>query len=122
LVVDDDQIFCNLVATTLMNNGYQTRTAFTGEDGLIMYERDKPDLILLDVAMPGINGFEVATAIRDREQDTDNHTRIVIMSAHASSFAVSVSFHTGITSYLTKPVLPRDVLAQVRNILPLEVG
>ena len=105
-----------------MNNGYQTRTAFTGEDGLIMYERDKPDLILLDVAMPGINGFEVATAIRDREQDTDNHTRIVIMSAHASSFAVSVSFHTGITSYLTKPVLPRDVLAQVRNILPLEVG
>ena len=120
LVVDDDRIFCNLVAETLKRDGYETLRAFTGEEGLNAYERDKPDLILLDVAMPGISGFEVATTIRDREQYVDRHTLIVIMSAHASSYTVSVSFHMGISSYLTKPVLPHDVLAQVRNLLPLE--
>ena len=121
LVVDDDRVFCRLIAETLSSSGYDTQMAFSGEDGLVAYEHYKPTLILLDVAMPGISGFEVATTIRDREQDSDQRTLIVIMSAHASSFAVSVSFHTGISGYLTKPILPRDVLSQVRNILPLEV-
>jgi DNA-binding response OmpR family regulator len=120
LIVDDDRIFCTLIAQTLKSNGYEALQAFTGEDGLNVYEREKPDLILLDVAMPGISGFEVATTIRNREQDVDHHTPIVIMTAHASSYTVSVSFHMGISSYLTKPVLPHDVLAQVRNLLPLE--
>ena len=120
LIVDDDHIFCRLIAETLSSSGYKTQMAFTGEDGLVAYERYKPNLILLDVAMPGISGFEVATTIRDRDQESEQRTLIVIMSAHASSFSVSVSFHTGISGYLTKPILPRDVLSQVRNVLPLE--
>lgn len=119
LVVDDDHGFCNLIAETLRTEGYDTQQVYTGEDALIAYERDRPTLILLDVAMPGISGFEVATSIRDQEQDTENKTLIVIMSAHASTFAVSVRFHTGISHYLTKPISPRDVVTQVRNLVPL---
>ena len=116
-VVDDDQKFCTIIADALRKDGYHTTTAFTGEQALAIYDRDPPDLILLDVAMPGINGFEVAASIREREASAERRTIIVIMTAHARSFSVSVGFHSGIDSYLIKPLMPQDVLAHVRQAL-----
>lgn len=116
-VVDDDQKFCTMIADALRKDGYDTTTAFTGEEALAIYDRDRPDLILLDVAMPGLNGFEVASTIRERETGAERRTIIVIMTAHARSFSVSVGFHSGIDSYLIKPLMPQDVLAHVHQAL-----
>ena len=116
-VVDDDEKFCTMIADALRKDGYHTTTAFTGEQALAVYDRELPDLILLDVAMPGINGFEVAASIRERETSAERRTIIVIMTAHARSFSVSVGFHSGIDSYLIKPLMPQDVVAHVRQAL-----
>ncbi len=124
LIVDDDALLCRMLTKTLQESGFEASFALTGEAGLEHYQRELPDLILLDVAMPGISGFDVAATIRELEQGTDRHTLIVILTAHARIFAVSVEFHAGIDSYLTKPVLPPDVVAHVQNLLagnvPLE--
>ncbi|MHB8626902.1 MAG: response regulator transcription factor [Aggregatilineales bacterium] len=116
-VVDDDHKFCTMIADTLREDGYHTTTAFTGEEALAIYDLEPPDLILLDVAMPGINGFEVAATIRERETSAEHRAIIVIMTAHARSFSVSVGFHSGIDSYLIKPLTPQDVVAYVHQVL-----
>ena len=121
-VVDDDRKFCTLIAEALREEGYPTTAAFTGEEALSIYDRDQPDLVLLDIAMPGINGFEVAAGIRAREANTEHHTMIVIMTAHARSFSVSVGFHSGIDDYLIKPLTPQDVVARAHQILDSETG
>ncbi len=115
LVVDDDQIFCKLIANTLMDAGYETQTAFNGGAALDAYKKGQPDLILLDLAMPDKNGFEVASEIRKQEAP-GKHTLIVIMTAYARSFTVSVEFEAGIDSYLTKPILPDDVVAHIATL------
>lgn len=117
LIIDDEVPFCKLMAGALHQSGLEALTAFSGESGLEVYRREQPDLILLDLAMPGISGFDVAAAIRADEKRTQQHTLIVLLTAHANSFTVSVEFHTGIDSYLTKPALPQDVVAHVQNLL-----
>jgi CheY-like chemotaxis protein len=116
-VVDDDQAFCKMIVSVLRDDGYDAQSAYTGEAALTMYHAQPPDLILLDVAMPGISGFEVAAAIREDEQASGQHTKIVIMSALAGTFTVSVDFNAGIDSYLTKPLMPEEVLAHVEQLL-----
>ncbi len=116
-VVDDDQIFCKMIVTVLRDDGYDAQSAYTGESALTMYRAGPPDLILLDIAMPGISGFDVAASIREMERSSGTHTPIVIMSAQARSFAVSVDFNAGIDSYLTKPLLPEEVVACVDQML-----
>ncbi len=119
-VVDDDLEFCTLIANILQEDGYEAKALLSGEEALAAYRQMAPDLMLLDIAMPGLNGFEVAAAIRDAEQNTDRRTLIVIMTAHSRSYSVSLNFHTGIQSYLLKPITAPEVLTQVHQLLPKE--
>lgn len=119
-VVDDDRKFCTIIADALRADGYRTTVAFTGEEALAIYDRDPPDLILLDLAMPGINGFEVTATVRAREISNEHHTIIIIMTAHARSFSVSVGFHSGIDDYLIKPLTAQTVVAYVHQVLGSE--
>ncbi len=116
-VVDDDLPFCKLIAVALREDGFNATAIFTGEDALTLYDQQPPDLMLLDVAMPGLSGFDVTSTVRERDKIAGRHTLIIIMTAHARSFAVSVGFNANIDSYLTKPVLPFDVLAHVHTLL-----
>lgn len=116
LVVDDDSVMCKMMATALENGGYHTMMAASGEDCLALYEVWKPDLILLDVAMPGKNGLEVAAEIRKGEPP-GTHTPIIIITAFGSTFLVSVDLQLGVDSYLTKPILPEELVDQVRTVL-----
>ncbi len=117
LVIDDDPVLRKLLDQVLHEAGFEVLSAATGEGGLELYQLERPDLVLLDVAMPGMSGFDVAAAIRETEQQSEQHTLIVIMTAHARNFTVSVDFQTGIDSYLTKPLLPPDVVTHVQNLL-----
>jgi CheY-like chemotaxis protein len=116
LVVDDDQPLCQMAALALQEGGYQTFTAFTGDDGLKIYQAELPDVVVLDVAMPGMNGFEVVSAIRKMEPP-GKHTIIVIMTAYARSYFVADEFEAGIDSYLTKPILPLDLIAHISSLI-----
>jgi CheY-like chemotaxis protein len=116
LIVDDDKTFCKVLALKFQENGFQTYMAFDGESSLKLFKEKHPPLVLLDIAMPGMNGFEVAEAIRASETP-DKHTTIIIMTAHARSFFVSKEFESQIDSYLTKPITPEDVFNHVNSLM-----
>lgn len=116
LIIDDDKDQCNAMSAVLNQFGYETRIANSGEDGLAQYVAETPDLILLDVAMPGMNGFEVAAEIRRLEGEARS-TVIVIVTAFSSSFYVSSSVQNDIDSHLTKPVNPEALVDHVRLML-----
>ena len=116
LVIDDDKSFCHLVADAFQEHGFHPYTAADGQSGLSLFKEKRPPVVLLDVAMPGLNGFQVAAEIR-RTETAGEHTLIVIMTAHARSFFVSQDFESGIDSYLTKPMLPDDIVEQVTNLI-----
>jgi CheY-like chemotaxis protein len=116
LVVDDDQPLCKMAALALQEGGYRTFMAFTGSDALKTYKAELPDVVVLDIAMPGMNGFEVVSEIRKMEPP-GKHTIIVIMTAYARSYFVADEFEAGIDSYLTKPILPLDLIAHVSSLI-----
>jgi CheY-like chemotaxis protein len=116
LIIDDDKDQCNAMSAVLKHFGYEVRIANSGADGLAQYQAKAPDLILLDVAMPGMNGFEVAAEIRRLEGEA-RRTVIIIVTAFSSSFYVSSSVQNDIDSHLTKPVNPEALVDHVRLML-----
>jgi two-component system, OmpR family, response regulator MtrA len=121
LVIDDDFNLAEMVQHALESEGYIADVAHDGRSGLDLYRSNNPNLILLDIAMPGMNGFEVASEIRRVEKGQKHHTPIIILTAYAQSFFVSVGFETQIDGYLTKPIMPKDLIAQIEQFLPDQV-
>ncbi len=115
LVVDDDKALCKMMSRALESSGYRTLMAYSGEEGLDTFRNEKPDMILLDFAMPGMNGFEVVKEIR-RTESPKGRTIIVIVTAYSQTFLVSVDFQVEVDSYLTKPVILSDLLTHVSDL------
>ena len=115
LIVDDDKNFCRLVQMAFQANGFEAFSALDGESGLALFKEKQPPIVLLDLAMPGLNGFQVTEKIREIEPE-GTHTTVVIMTAHARNFFVSKELESDIDSYLTKPILPDDIVAQVLEL------
>ena len=116
LIVDDDKLFCRLISLAFQDEGFQTYVAYHGDAALKIFGAKHPPIILLDVAMPGMDGFQVAEEIRNMEPP-DTHTMIVIMTAVSRSFLVSKEFELGIDSYLSKPILSTDVVAHILSLM-----
>ena len=116
LIVDDDKQFCQLLAPAFEAAGYKTAWTLDGQAALDLFKKRNPPIVLLDVAMPGLNGFQVAEQIRKLEPK-DTHTLIVIMTAHTRSFTITQEFEIGIDSYLSKPMLPDDIVAHVSSLI-----
>ncbi len=115
LVVDDDVALCKLMASVLESAGYKTATAFSGEGALELFRAEHPDLILLDFAMPGMNGFEVVDAVR-RLESPDQRAIIVFITAYSQAYLVSVDFHVGVDGCLTKPIAPADLVSHIDDL------
>ena len=117
LVVDDDELICGLVKKYLEIGGYQVITAFNGPSAIAKYEVEKPDLVVLDVAMPEVTGLDVAKNIREIQQrDQRPHTPIILLTAYARSFFVSIG-DVRVDSYLTKPVVLEQLLENVKRFI-----
>jgi two-component system response regulator MtrA len=116
LIVEDDPAVAEMVEKVLLGMGIKVFVAENGSDAIKSFETNRPDLVLLDIALPDINGFEVAKKIRQTES-TDHHTHITIMTAYAQSFFVSMGFEAGIDGYLNKPILPQDIINQVESLI-----
>jgi CheY-like chemotaxis protein len=116
LVVEDDPINQMILTDFLAANGYQTVAASTGPEGIERYDRDLPDLCLVDIQLPRKNGFELVREIRSRGKTTP----VLLMSAvynEPDQSSRTIQLGTLADGYLTKPFDLVQLLAQVRQLL-----
>ena len=105
LIVDDEPILAKNIATYLSRNGYETRTVTSGESCLSELDSFKPDVILMDYQMPGINGIEVLKQIRSR----DSRIPVIMMTGHGNVPVAVDAMKSGAFDYLSKPLVLREV-------------
>ncbi len=109
LVVDDDPVLSELVAYILQSEGYEAIIANDGEAGLRKFLADEPDLVMLDVTMPEIDGFEVCRRIR-----AVSSAPIIMLTAQGSEDAIVRGLDLGADDYVTKPFQLKPLMARVR--------
>lgn len=112
LVVDDEQHIIDLVRLYLEREGYDIEEAATGNEALVKQKSGSPDLILLDLMLPDIDGYEVCRQIRTR-----SNVPILMLTARKEDIDKIVGLELGADDYLTKPFNPRELVARVRAIL-----
>jgi two-component system alkaline phosphatase synthesis response regulator PhoP len=117
LVVDDETKIVRLVRSYLEQAGYAVVEAGDGQTALIQARREKPDLVVLDLGLPGIDGIEVARVLR-REGDTP----IIMLTARIEDTDKIVGLELGADDYVTKPFNPRELVARVRAVLRRSSG
>ena len=120
LLVEDDANLCYIVQAGLQDiiGGYEVITAGNGKEGLQAWEEHKPDIILSDIDMPEMNGFEMVRRIRE----TDGDTPILFASALTSPKDVKHGFELGVNNYVKKPFVPEEIDAHIRAILKMKEG
>ncbi|MEJ2737511.1 MAG: response regulator transcription factor, partial [Anaerolineae bacterium] len=112
LVVDDEQSILDLVTAYLRREGYEVQTAVDGHGGLQAARAFKPDLIVLDIMLPGMDGLEVLAHLR-RESDV----YVIMLTARSEEIDKIVGLSVGADDYLTKPFSPRELVARVKAAL-----
>jgi len=117
LIVDDEARFACMLADVLDDAGYETHTIDNGRDALEAIRRDPPDLMLLDVNMPYLDGYEVASRIK--ADPATAAIPIIMLSAQEGRGARVIGLESGAEEYLTKPVDRAELLARVHNLLLL---
>ena len=118
LVVDDEKNIVDIVKYNLEKEGYKVLTAYNGQEGLDMALAENPELILLDIMMPKMDGFEVCKKIREKMQ-----TPIIMLTARAEEIDKVLGFELGADDYVTKPFSVRELMARVKaNLRKKEVS
>jgi two-component system response regulator ResD len=118
LIIDDDDMVRSLMRFYLERGNYKVVLAADGRTGIELYQKYNPDLVILDIAMPSMSGFEVATSIRAiQREENRRHTPIILLTAYARSFFMSAGSTSGIDSYMTKPISPEQLLSHVDRFL-----
>ena len=112
LIIEDDIDLSNVMRDFLSNDGYQIKQAFSGNEGLKMLQKLEPDLIILDIMLPGIDGIEVCKKIRE-----DRYVPIIIISAKKSDYDKVLALGVGADDYLTKPFSQIELVARVKSHL-----
>ena len=115
LVIDDEADLVELVKYNLEKEGYHVLTAGTGTEGLRMALWDTPDVIVLDLMMPGLDGLEVCRQLR-RDNRTKN-VGLIMLTAKTDEADRVVGLELGADDYMTKPFSPRELVARVRALL-----
>ncbi|MDX1412565.1 MAG: response regulator [Candidatus Promineifilaceae bacterium] len=115
LVVDDEVAIRTMLRLTLVRAGYEVTEAENGEDALQKVSEDAPRLVLLDVMMPGMDGFAVCEQLRSDPQTAD--IPVIIFSAKTDARSKREGKRVGATKYLTKPLTPEQLLFHVEDVL-----
>lgn len=121
LVVDDDTIMCNAMRRTLEHAGYTVSVAHDGEDALQQMQTYRPDLVLLDVNMPRMDGFEVLRRIRS-DPELAAIFVVIVSSARTDTESQVHGLETGADGYLTRPISNRELIARVQAMLRIEAA
>jgi len=120
LLVDDSNTILMMEKFILRNQAYEIIVASDGEEGVRKAEEHLPDLILLDVIMPKMGGFEACRRIR--ANDTTSATPIIMVTTRGEASNVETGWTAGCSDYITKPINSIELLAKVRNFLGEEVA
>lgn len=112
MMIDDDEKLVRLMREYLEPNGFDVHAAHEGHDGLVMLRRLGPDLVILDVMLPGLDGFEVLGRIR-----VSSKVPVLMLTAKGEDTDRIVGLELGADDYLAKPFNPRELLARIRAII-----
>ena len=115
LLVDDERDILDFISYNLINHGYTVKTANNGEQGIIIAEEFQPDLILLDLMMPEMDGIETCEKIR--EISTLNSIVIAFLTARGEDYSQIAGFNAGADDYILKPIKPKVLLSRVKALL-----
>lgn len=110
LIVDDEEDIANSIQYVLRQEGFQTSIAHDGSKAMELITSEKPDLIILDLMMPGLDGYEVCRRMRN----FDAKTPILMLTARTSEIDTVVGLELGANDYITKPVRLRELVARVK--------
>lgn len=114
LVVDDERHIVRLVEVNLTRAGYDVVTAYDGVEALEQFTKEKPDMLVLDVMMPRMDGFEVLKKLQS--DPASQGVPIIMLTAKAQDADIFRGWSSGVSSYLTKPFNPRELLTFVERI------
>lgn len=113
LLVEDDKKISELVKQSLVNEGYFVDQSFDGESGYYKIIEDQPDLVILDIMMPKMNGYKVCAKVREIGVTTP----IIMLTAKSGEYDVEEGLDTGANDYLRKPFSTVELLARIRKLL-----
>jgi CheY-like chemotaxis protein/MinD-like ATPase involved in chromosome partitioning or flagellar assembly len=120
LVIEDDPIATRLIEYVLKQRGYLVLTAPNGLEGLQIAQKEEPDLIVLNVMLPGIDGFEVCHRLRAEPQTAQS--LILMFSGRAQQIDIANGLNMGADDYLTKPAAPSEIVSRVESLLTRKAG
>jgi DNA-binding response OmpR family regulator len=112
MVVDDEKRLVSLVESYLTQEGFRVVSAYNGREALTVARREKPDLIVLDVMMPEMDGYEFM-----RRHRAEGNTPIILLTARVDDEEKVIGLEVGADDYMTKPFRPRELVARVRAVL-----
>ena len=112
LIVDDDNNIAELISLYLTKECFDTKIVNDGEEALIAFEQYNPNLILLDLMLPGMDGIEITRRLRQERIETP----IIILTARDQEYDKIIGLELGADDYLTKPFSPREVIARIKAI------
>lgn len=116
LVIEDQEDNRRILRYLLKSADFEVLEALTGEDGVALAERERPDLILMDIQLPGLDGYEATRRIKSNP--ALRHIPIIVVTSYALSGDDVKAFEAGCDAYVTKPFSPRQLLAKIRQHLP----
>ena len=116
LVVEDHETNRRILRDLLTSTGYELIEAVTGEEGVTSAETYRPDLILMDIQLPGLDGYEATRRIK--ENPALRHIPIIAVTSYVLSGDEEKALEAGCEAYVSKPFSPRLVLAKIREYLP----
>ena len=118
LLIEDHEDNRRIVRDLLTSVGYELIEAVTGEEGVALAERRRPDLILMDVLLPGLDGYEATRLIKAKPEL--RQIPIIAVTSYALSGDDIKALEAGCDAYIAKPFSPRELLAKIREFLPAE--
>lgn len=115
LLVDDEQDILEFLTYNLRKEGYHVTSATNGDEALAIARREQPDLVLLDVMMPGLDGIEVCRELRQMPGMSD--VLIAFLTARAEDYSHIAGFEAGADDYINKPIKPRVLISRIKALL-----
>ena len=112
LIVDDDKHIAELISLYMMKDGYETEEVYDGREAIKKAESFQPDLILLDLMLPGMDGYQVCTEIRKTSR-----VPIIMLTAKGETFDKVLGLELGADDYIVKPFDPKELVARVKAVL-----
>ena len=109
LLIEDDKNTCSFIITFLTRNGYHVTPAYSGREGLSLAAANCPDVILLDLSLPDVDGCQVLTSLRDW-----NDSPVIVISARETEYDKVNALDLGADDYVTKPFSPAELMARIR--------